>query len=303
MKVGKTNESRDHNARAILSTKSLITLIVKELIPEFKAYSREEIASFIEAGMATANKIMGINNEDGKTQRDIIFYMKDPQKDQPIGILINMEMQRSSDTSSLLQRAVYNISKVIANQKDVVFAKDEYKNIAKVYSLWILPYLSFAKQDSITYIHLTQNALLGDVKEESANFDLMGIYLLRLGSKKDSKLLEVLNLIFRTLMEKEEKIRILKEEYDVHLSEEAQEEVREMMVMGEWFKEEGIQLGKLEGIKLGTLEGKRMERITNLKNIMSSFHVDLETAMNSLKLNEEEKEEVYLLMKHSQNIL
>lgn len=94
MKIDKIPpETRDAKCRAILSTKSLISLIAQDLLPEYQGYFRKEIETFIEQGLDTKDKIIGLNNEDGITQKDIVFFMKNPIKDEKIGLIINLEMQ------------------------------------------------------------------------------------------------------------------------------------------------------------------------------------------------------------------
>ena len=77
MKIDKMPpETRDAKCRAILSTKSLITLIAQDLLPEYQGYFRKEIETFIEQGLDTKDRIIGLNNENGITQKDIVFFMK-----------------------------------------------------------------------------------------------------------------------------------------------------------------------------------------------------------------------------------
>lgn len=53
-------ETRDARCREILSTKSLITLMAQDLLPEYKNCTREEIYECIEQGLDTKEKIIGL---------------------------------------------------------------------------------------------------------------------------------------------------------------------------------------------------------------------------------------------------
>lgn len=224
--------------------------------------------------------------------------MKNPSKDEKIGLIINLEMQIRADSSyPLMQRAIHNIARMITGQKKVVFENDDYGKIAKVYSIWILPSPGIKKQNSIAYYSMQEELMEGEGKEEKSTYDLCGIYLLRLGDNSKRKVLQVLNLIFKTIMEREEKIRILEEAFDVHLSDEAKKEVNDNMMLGEWFREDGlkagleqgIQQGLAQGIQQGKIQGTNDEMIESVTSLMDSMKISLEEAMSLLQYSEEKK--------------
>lgn len=72
-------------------------------------------------------------NEDGITQKDIVFFMKNLAKDEKIGIIIHLGMQIRADSSyPLMHRAIHTIARMITGQKKVVFEHDDYDKIAKI---------------------------------------------------------------------------------------------------------------------------------------------------------------------------
>ena len=86
------------------------------------------------------------------------------------------------------------------------------------------------KADSIAYYSMQEQLIEGNGKEEEHTYDLCGIYLLRLADNSNRKVLQVLNLIFKTMMEREEKIRILEEAMNLlQISEEMKEKCRALL--------------------------------------------------------------------------
>ena len=65
------------------------------------------------------------------------------------------------------------------------------------------------------------------------------------------------------------------------------------------WKAESMAAGGAEGRAEGRAEGKAESRAEDIENVMRSFHVDLQTACESLKITVEEYENAKKLIKES----
>ena len=114
----------------------------------------------------------------------------------------------------------------------------------------------------ITFIAMSKikpEQLIGEVQEETENYDLMSVVMICLGKpgtenhKGILKFMEVLLSSTRSGSEK----KILKEEFGIAMSEELEREVLIMCNLSQGVKaegrEEGIGIGREEGIGIGEM--------------------------------------------------
>ncbi|MCR4902484.1 MAG: Rpn family recombination-promoting nuclease/putative transposase, partial [Butyrivibrio sp.] len=144
----------DDSIKEILADKQILARILKYTLDEFKDTDIDVIIANIddpevskvrlEPGHTNTEKIRKESEEDnvlgeGKIFFDIRFSVYSGEE--LIKVLINIEAQRSSDSSKLGydidNRIIYYISRMISAQKEVEFAKSDYDNLKAVRSIWI----------------------------------------------------------------------------------------------------------------------------------------------------------------------
>lgn len=86
----------------------------------------------------------------------------------------------------LVKRGVYYGGRMISSQYGTVFTKSHYEKLEKVYSIWICINPPMYRKNSINIYSLTEQQLLGDVREKKENYDLLTVALLCLGDEDDA---------------------------------------------------------------------------------------------------------------------
>ena len=135
----------------------------------------------------------------------------------------------------------------------------------------------------------------GEYREEEENYDLMRVFILRLGAEGENSENEVIRLLsnlFSTEKTAEEKKRILSEDFHIAMTEEIDEEVSSMCNLSEGIFEEGMAKGmeagmakgRTEGLEQGRAEGIELGRLEAAKELLASG-LDEEMIMKSLKLS------------------
>ena len=135
----------------------------------------------------------------------------------------------------------------------------------------------------------------GEYREEEENYDLMRVFILRLGAEGENSENEVIRLLsnlFSTEKTAEEKKQILSEDFHIALTEEIDEEVSSMCNLSEGIFEEamakgmeaGMAKGRTEGLEQGRAEGIELGRLEAAKELLASG-LDEEMIMKSLKLS------------------
>ena len=312
------NASYDKTAKHFLARKVLLALILKYLVAEFRESSIKDIAEkYIEgdptltvgtipvdadltnaARKATKKKpgnIKGLRNEDGSSTEgtaifDIMFRAIVPTTGETIALIINIEPQRTVHTGySLVRRGIYYACRMISSQKAVEFTGDDYNNIKKVYTIWLVMDAPKGGSNSIRRYEIKEKILHGHGREDVRNYDLMVAIMVYLGKKTTKhRLLKLLHLIFLDKLKAAEKKTILKQDYDLVLTPVMEEELTKMgslaLGIAERAKTEGILEGERRGIKKG--ENGIMEAIRMLKENLPLDTIVKKTGMTLQRLTE-----------------
>ena len=299
----------DEQCKKLLSNKQILAWILKYCAEEFKECTIDEIVEYIsgepqiasvgvDAG-ETAESIKALANEDisvneGKITYDIRFEANAPGSDgEIIQLIINVEAQNAFKPDyPLLKRAVYYCSRMISAQKGMEFFKSEYNKIKKVYSIWICSNPPASHRSTITRYKISEENVIGAVKENKQHYDLMNIIMLCLGNgdKETDTVIGLLETLLTCKVDSQNRIEILEKEYDIKMSADYESEVAEMCNLSDGVynngKLEGMKEGRMEGIKEGQLEAK----LNSVKSLMSTTGATLEKAMDMLQITGEERE-------------
>lgn len=220
-------------------------------VDEFKGMKPEDVVKYIEgepsisvvpvepglANMektdATGQRIVGLNTEnaeinEGLVRFDIIFYVR--MKNGLSQIIVNIEAQKDEPTEyKILNRAIFYVSRLISSQKERDFVNTNYDDIKQVFSIWICMNMD---DNSLSHIHLTKDEMLKPCNWKG-NLDLLNIVLIGITNEipEHDEKYEMHRLIGTLLsgeLKEQEKLDIIKHEYNIPISQEFREDVRIM---------------------------------------------------------------------------
>lgn len=260
----------DEACKRVLSQKIILAWILKECVAEFDGMDVNEIAAKHIDDIAVASaalhqdeedktsRIHGVSDVDasaaeGTVTYDIRFHAYAPTVRDTIRLIINLEAQSRFHVGyPLTKRAVYYCGRMISAQYGTEFGRSHYERIKKVYSVWICVNVPDYRKNTITLYSLEENNLVGNVRENRSNYDLLTIVMICLGGAEDesgSDLLRLLNLLFSSEQGAEEKQRILKDEFDIQMAGNLEKEVSEMCNLSEGVWEKGMKRGIEQGME------------------------------------------------------
>lgn len=142
-------------------------------------------------------------------------------------IILNVEAQKDAPVEyHILNRAVFYVSRLVSSQKERDFVSTSYNDIKWVFSIWICMNMS---QDSMNYIHLTNDSLLGSYEWEG-KLDLLNIVLIGLSKElpqHDEKyeLHRLLATILSMELSADEKLGIIQNEYSIPVNDALRKDV------------------------------------------------------------------------------
>ncbi len=267
----------DEAGKKVLSYKEVLANILKYAIPEYSEYSVTKIMSFIEDGSISNEtpigadadtRIIGENTVQSSVNEanltfDVLFSVLKPEK-KKIHIHIDVELQGNYYPGYPLEkRGIYNLSRMISSQLDVVNKKSNYNKLEKAYCIFIcvggVP--QFLK-NTISYYGIANKKNIGKVKPDKSCFDLMDMVIIRLGESVQDNVAEILKFLHGIFYNIEE----VREYIDFSKNEALREEIKQMSINGEHLIEYGMQLEREKTEKeLAEIRKSAEETVAKLK--------------------------------------
>jgi hypothetical protein len=182
---------------------------------------------------------------------DIRFKAYVPGKDEPIILIINLEIQLD-DTPGypLVKRGFYYCARMISEQYGTIFTKEQYQDLCKVYSIWVCPSPAKKRENGILRYRTVEEVVYGESDVKQPDYDLMEVVVLNLGDasqKNNREILDLLNVLFSATTPPEEKKKILKNDFHIAMNEEFESEVQRMCDLSKGVYNEGVQQGLQQG--------------------------------------------------------
>ena len=289
----------DNVIKELFADKQVLANILKYTLDEFMDMSIPDIIaemdnpviSTVEVDPGCTNtsntsdpgKIEKTSEEDnvigeGKIVYDIRFSVY--HGDDKIKILMNLEAQNLSKPSNLGydldNRIIYYLCRMISAQKEVEFKHSEYNKIKAVRSIWIC-LDGNDNEDSINRIELTTKNIFGkEIKLNNLNKMQAVIITLRARQNIETSKHRLIAMLEELISkdEPEVKQKILAEKYDLVMSDNNGNGVKDMCNFSEALIEEGREREEIRGF------------IKNISN-MQSYDLNAEQIMKFLSLDEE----------------
>ena len=259
----------DTSAKRLLGQKSILAHILVKTVDEFKGMNPKDVVNCIEGtphistvpvepGLTNAasekngERLVGFNTEneeinEGLVRFDIVFYVR--MKDGLSQIIINVEAQKDEPKGyEILNRAIFYVSRLISSQKERDFENSSYDDIKRVYSIWVCMNM---EENSLSHIHLVKDDLVG-YHDWRGKLDLFNIVMIGLAKKlpgqgEQYELHRLLGALFAEGLTAGERLNIIKEEYDIPIEQNIEQEVDVMCNLSQGIKEAGIAEGRSEG--------------------------------------------------------
>ena len=291
----------DKNVKELLADIQVLSRIVKHTVTEVESLSIQEIMDCIdrssirvgvvpvEPGLTNMGKVESIRTEDAIPNEDYITYdirFVLAAAAMELEIIINVEAQRSMSHSRLgyhlENRIVFYLARLISSQKGINFAKSEYDNIKKVYSIWICMDAD-RTSDSISRISLKADTLFG----KPCGFpklDKMCGMVIRIRNNNVAESKNKLIAMLEDVLSSEDsdvKKHKLEDKYDMKMTTELEGRINGMCNLSDVVEERGIERGITGLVEVLREMGTPSEVI--IEKIMKKFSLTEEKAREFVK--------------------
>lgn len=149
----------------------------------------------------------------------------------------------------------------------------------KVASIWVCMCPPKGRENTITSYSITEKNLVGTVEEPVENYDLMTAVMICLGgSSNRSKpdVLRLLDVLFSSETEADEKRHILQQDFDIPMTQTLERTVDVMCNLSKGVWEKGMEAGRKEGAA--------QTMLNSIKNLMETLGLTIDQAMSALKV-------------------
>lgn len=294
----------DRYCKNLMANRMILAHILKECVEEFKDCDVKYIADNCIEGEPQISelsvhrgdkpeKILGMNTEDktmdeGTVLFDIRFIAILPQTGESVRLIINIEAQNKYNPGySLIRRGLYYCCRLISAQYETEFTKENYDDIKKVYSIWVCTNTPNYVKNTITKYCITEKNIVGNAKADPKKYDILNLIMLCLdkdskdAQNKDNGILKLLRVLLSGKIDAQKKKIILKDDFDVKMSVEAEKELNYMCNLGAGLVEQGLE----EGIEIG----ENNKQLDNLKKMIKNMNITFEQAADALEIPVEER--------------
>lgn len=290
----------DECAKKLLTYESVLAWILKSCTKEFSQYSVNFIAENClkekpeisqkavhpdqldkDKRLDGDKRIDGLSTEansikDRTVYYDIRFKACIPESDDPVQLIINLEIQLN-DTPGypLVMRGFYYCARMISEQYGTVFTDEHYEKLQKVYSIWICPDPAKKRKNGIFKYHTFEETIYGTSYTKPDSYDLMEVVILNLGDadkESDLEILDLLNVLFSASTSPEEKKKRLNDDFNIAMTTEFESEVEYMCNLSDALVDQGIQQGMQQGIQQGMQQGIQQGEMKGKKEIAFNLH-------------------------------
>lgn len=261
----------DNCAKKLLAFRAIDAWILKTCTKEFSGYSVSYICEHCimrDAEVSTkavhqdqldrnerlnGDQLIDLLNSESNSIReqtvyyDIRFKAVVPGEDDPVQLIINLELQKD-DTPGypLVMRGFYYCARMISEQYGTVFSDEHYEKMQKVYSIWICPDPAQKRKNGIFKYHTVEETIYGKPYVQPQSYDLMEVVVLNLGDTEKIggyEILDLLNTLFSADMTPDEKKQRLNHIFGIETTVEMEGEVVRLCNLSHAIEENGIKIG------------------------------------------------------------
>ena len=200
----------DEACKELFQNKEIIAPVLKEVVPEYRNFSVEEVIRFIDGDSIkdipvddVSVRVNQLSTEMESVSDKLIRYDTHFKAVNPllsdenlcIHLHIDLEVQnnyRPTDPSyPVIKRGIYYAAREISCQLGVLTRQTNYDDLEKAYSIWICNERIPQKlQNTVTMYSVKKSDIIGEAYDQEEDYDLMTVIMLRRGEKSNAPIFD-----------------------------------------------------------------------------------------------------------------
>ena len=295
----KRNEERDTvtdlGAKAVFRNRRLLAELFGYLTQEFSGMDPDDIEKCIVT--ETDGTPIDFNTElsdpnTGSVRLDTIAEAIVPGGNDRVRIRFNLEMQARTDTEyRLTDRAQMYAAMMLATQNKESVGGEKYQYLKRCYSVWVCPKPSRELDGKVFAYRMLPVSEYETGPGFGSLLDIVIVYPGKSEDRKERSVTDMLSLVFSKGLGNERCQEILDAKYKIDIDLSSLERVK----MTDWYGE-----GKADGIKEGKAAGRLEKSAEDIFILMDRYGENLDNALDIMKVPEQDREDVKLLVEELQ---
>ena len=174
---------------------------------------------------------------------------------------------------------------LISSQKGTIFTGQDYGEIIKVYTIWIITSPPKKFRGSITEYSIAEKQIVGNMTLPKEQYDLMTMIFVCIddATRQENDVLRLLGVLFAEDLRAQEKERILEQDFAIPMQKELKEGIS-MATYSEGIEIRAFRRGQQKGLEEGKKEGRLSAILDNVRSMVKTLGLTPEAAMNALNI-------------------
>ena len=283
----------DSHFRYFIHQNYVLSRILKSNVDELKDMELEDIDKCLEMednGRTVSGRETELYSKiGGNVKLDSLFYVRIPDTDEKISVIVNVEGQNDPYPGYPLgKRAEAYVAKLLAAQLEAI--GDDYKLLKKTYSIWCILDPRARDRNTIVRYRMRGERTFGDdrVKDDLEELDTFNIIFVNIGSFEDGlpDALAIGSAMFKK-MGKKERWELVKDKFNIMLNDDELERLAQMDNITRDKYEQGLREGRAEG------RAEAMDLMADsIVNLVRNTGLSFEQASSAVVIPDENRSEV-----------
>ena len=268
--AGAVGSKYDEACKRLFQNREIIAPVLKEVVPEYKNFTVEEVTRYIDADSIKdvpvgdiPARVEQLSTEmesvsDKLIRYDTHFKAVNPMLSNEnlcIQLHIDLEVQNSYRPSNpsypIVKRGIYYAAREISYQLGTLTGKTNYGDIEKVYSIWICnEEIPVKLQNTVTMYSIKKQDTIGRSDEPEEDYNLMNVIIIRRGTETDVPIFDYLSGVFQC-----DKSKISKY-VNIQENEAVLKGVEDMSGLGQSIMRDAMKQGMQQGMQQGMKQGE-----------------------------------------------
>ena len=290
MDFAKDDTLFDEELKDRLMNKEILAYIASQFVDDFAHMSWRQVLPYLEdplGGVSKGDRESSASGH-GSVRYDILVRLRSPRgKDKRIGVLLNIEGQNEVRSYEAVKRRMLSYTcRLVSEQKEDVFTNDHYEDLAEVVSVWI--FLRPAEKDQGRVVEWSMaGRQLSNLDESDTRWKggLKGLKVVAVcvpdqKHVQSKTVADLLGVYLDPGLSPGERSEKLRDDWDVHLPPQTEEDTGMFEGAGRSLWKEGVQKGKEENL------------LENIQSLVEQLHLSPEQAMDALDIPPEERDRI-----------
>ena len=296
----------DEELKDRLMNKEILAYIASQFVDDFAHMSWKQVLPYLEdplGGVSKGDRESSASGH-GSVRYDILVRLRSPRgKDKRIGVLLNIEGQNEVRSYEAVKRRMLSYTcRLVSEQKEDVFTNDRYEDLAEVVSVWI--FLRPAEKDQGRVVEWSMaGRQLSNLDESGTTWKgrLKGLKVVAVcvpdqKHVQSKTVADLLGVYLDPGLSPGERSEKLRDDWDVHLPPQQEEDTGMFEGAGRslWKegRQEGLRQGRQEGLQEGVQQGKESTLLENIQSLVEQLHLTPEQAMDALRVPSQDRERI-----------